>query len=241
MLQISQQDQVTSIQMCHGKVNAIDIEFSEALIAAIEEGEQSESVCLVIRSNTSNKVFSAGIDLKRLVAEPTSYSRNYLPSLIRLFERIYFCSKPTLAVVEGVAIAGGCVISAACTRRIGTPDAAFGMPNKKLDVPIPQLAPLILEEAVSGSVAHQLHSDQLFSSQQAIDCGLLKEIVHREQLAERILHHAKALSTQAFRARPRDEDQLVRFAQQDQKMIDIWCTVELRTRVSTYIESIGGR
>lgn len=240
MLQISHQDHVTSIQMCHGKVNAIDIEFSEALIAAIDAGEKSEATCLVIRSATHSKVFSAGIDLKRVVAEPPSYVREYLPSLIRLFERIYFCSKPTLAVVEGVAIAGGCVMSAACTRRIGTTAANFGMPNKKLDVPIPQLAPIILQEAVSGSAAQQLHSDRLFSSEQAFDCGLLDEIVH-EDLEERTTHHAKELASQAFSARHRDEKHMETLVKQDEQMIDVWTTVELRARVLAYINSIGTR
>ena len=238
MLRFRLHDEVTTIEIAHGKVNAIDIELSEALIDAISWAEESETRCLVIRSATSNKVFSAGIDLKRIVAEPTSYTKEYLPSLIRLFERIYFCSLPVLAVVEGVAIAGGCVMSAACTRRIGTPWAKFGMPNKKLDVPIPQLAPLILREAVPGPEAEQLHSEDLFSSQQAFQCGLLDEIVWEDELLEaRIANHTTELTASAFGPRSRDEQQLKRLEPLDQQMIETWCTSELRARISEYIES----
>lgn len=238
MLRFRLQDEITTIEMCHGKVNAIDIEFSEALIDAIAWAEESETRCLVLRSVTSNRVFSAGIDLKRIISEPISYTRDYLPSLIRLFERIYFCSKPILAVVEGVAIAGGCVISAACNRRIGTPWAKFGMPNKKLDVPIPQLAPIILREAVPGPESKELHSEQLFSSQQALECGLLDEIVWEEQLlASRIANHTNELIASAFVSRARDEAQLRSLEPLDQQMIDTWCSPELRARISKYIAS----
>ncbi len=241
MLQIIRNVHFAVLQMNHGKVNAMDLEFCDALNRELDALESSDIACLVFQSNTPRKIFSAGIDLKRILSEPPSYTRQYMPSMIRLFERIYFYTKPTLAVVEGVAIAGGCVMSAACSRRIGTPKAAFGMPNKKLDVPIPQLAPVILSSAAPPSVAKQLHEERLLSAEAARDCGFISEIVHESELPEAVQQQVNEISLASFQPRPRDEKQLQQFDFADQKMIDCWCTSELRERVSTYVKSIGTR
>lgn len=226
------------LQMNHGKVNAMDIEFCDALIEELDVLAKSDATCIAFQANTHNRVFSAGIDLKRILTESTEYTRQYMPRLIRLFEKVYYFPKPTLAIVEGVAIAGGCVMAAACSRRIGTEKAAFGMPNKTLDVPIPQLAPVILNSAVATPIARQLHSETLLTAEEARDYGLLAEILPSSDLPDAINRHVLEISQTPFTPRTKSEVQFAQFATKDQEMIESWCTTELRTRVSNYINSI---
>jgi enoyl-CoA hydratase len=238
MLTSVTQSEFSILEMQHGKVNAMDLEFCEALIKAIKAFEESDSTCLVIRSTTANRVFSAGIDLKRLTAEPPSYTREYFPALIQLFEQVYFCSKPTLAVIEGVAIAGGCVMAVACAARIGTGSAAFGMPNKKLDVPIPQIAPVILNSELPEPIAKSLHSESLYSAEEARECQLLSRLVEEDQLEQHIAIQARELASSAFVPNVRSPELLQSFQAADSEMIEAWCTDELRQRISKYVHSL---
>lgn len=233
------QADVTVLEMSHGKVNAMDLEFCLAMTDAIKSFEQSESRCLVMRSRTASRVFSAGIDLKRITTEPVSYTREYLPALIRLFEQVYFCSKPTLAVVEGVAIAGGCVMAAACSVRMGTKSASFGMPDQTLNVPIPQIAPVILRSAATPRAASELHATgRLMTAKSALECGLISELVPEDLLSATIMAQAASMSSVAFTAKRKDSVLLESFQPGDRAMVEAWCQDDLRSRVREYVESL---
>jgi 1,4-dihydroxy-2-naphthoyl-CoA synthase len=58
--------------------------------------------------------FSAGVDLQRLAGGRPEYAREHLPALSGMFLAIFDHPGPTLAAVNGHAIAGGCVMVAAC-------------------------------------------------------------------------------------------------------------------------------
>ena len=54
------------------------------------------------------KIFSAGVNLKRLSEGGADYIRQFLPALHRLYDAVFFHPKPVVAAINGHAIAGGC-------------------------------------------------------------------------------------------------------------------------------------
>ena len=76
------------------------------------------------------KAFSAGVDLVRLSEGGADYIRQFLPSLHKLYDAVFFHPKPVVAAVNGHAIAGGCVLAACADRRImARGRAASASPN----------------------------------------------------------------------------------------------------------------
>lgn len=220
----------------HGKVNGMDLDMCLAFCKRIEAFEKSAGKCLLIRATNPKKVFSAGIDLKWLIRSEIKCTEKFFPALIQMFESAFYCSKPTVAIVEGAAIAGGCVLASACSARIATENARFGMPTPKLKVPIPQIAHSILHSAAPADIADQLHAGSIYSADLALEHGLVREIVHPDSIETKATEIGMNL-IEGFQPNLRDLDQAARFKIADQQMIVAWCTDELRERVQHYIES----
>lgn len=107
--------------------NAVNAEVTQALEAAVDKLEKDPDVWVVIMTGAGGIVFTAGADLKDV-------ARGNLPSLIS--ERYGFAgfvhaarTKPWIAAVEGLALAGGCEIALACDMIVATSGGAFGLPE----------------------------------------------------------------------------------------------------------------
>lgn len=107
--------------------NAINGDVAEALEASIDRVEADGEIRAVVLTGAGGKAFSAGADLKEV-------SRGNLNKLMR--ERTGFGgfvhakrTKPWIAAVEGLALAGGCEIALACDMIVASAGGAFGLPE----------------------------------------------------------------------------------------------------------------
>ena len=138
---------VAVLTMSHGRANALDIEFCDALAARFLDLRKADAKAIVLTGQ--GRIFSAGVDLKRLSAGGAAYVRQFLPALHRLYEAAFFFPKPVVAAVNGHAIAGGCVLACCADRRImARQDARIGVTEILVGVPFPALAFEIVRFAV---------------------------------------------------------------------------------------------
>ena len=86
MLRLENQEPVARLVMNHGKVNVMDIEFCRELVQHLEILENDSSQVLILSGN--ERVFSAGIDLKRWLSESDDYIEPFLVELERVMERL---------------------------------------------------------------------------------------------------------------------------------------------------------
>src|SRR6185503_562333 len=107
---------VAVVTMVHGKANALDIEFCEAIATQFDKLRDASARAVVLTGQ--GRMFSAGVDLLRLSDGGAPYVRRFLPALHRLFEAVFFFPKPVVAAVNGHAIAGGCVLECCADKRI---------------------------------------------------------------------------------------------------------------------------
>jgi isohexenylglutaconyl-CoA hydratase len=136
-----------------GKRNALSDELVEALVALLERvGTDLEARALVISGAGGH--FCAGADFAGFLAlmqtapgqaeDPIArYNRGFGAML----ERVAALPVPTIAVVSGVAMGGGCGLAAACDRVIAADDATFAMPEVTLGVAPAQIAPFVVRRA----------------------------------------------------------------------------------------------
>jgi len=135
------------------KRNALSDTLVEALVALLERvGTDLEARALVISGAGGH--FCAGADFAGFLAlmqtapgqaeDPIArYNRGFGAML----ERVAALPVPTIAVVSGVAMGGGCGLAAACDRVIAAEDATFAMPEVTLGVAPAQIAPFVVRRA----------------------------------------------------------------------------------------------
>ena len=128
MLNIEELGDVTVLRLEHGRVNAMDVELLDALTAAVTATDRA---LLITGTGTA---FSAGVDLRRILDGGPTYVTDFLVALSRMFRAVFDHPRPTVAAVNGHAIAGGCVLALACdvrlmsAGRIGLVELAVGVP-----------------------------------------------------------------------------------------------------------------
>ena len=182
MLKFEEKENIFYLFMNHNKVNSLDIEFCQALIDKLKEVETSAAKAVVLTGN--EKVFSAGVDLLRLVKEDNQYLENFIEILSDLFIKLFTFSKPLIAAINGHAIAGGCIIACAADYRIMSDNkGTIGLPERRVGVPFPSIALEIVRFATLPRHFQKLiYSGVTFKPQEAFEVGLIDELAVAEEL-----------------------------------------------------------
>jgi methylglutaconyl-CoA hydratase len=187
--------------------NAMTPQMQEELIAAMEEANDDD--CRVVVFAGAGEAFCAGLDLSVLqgmndksVAEHTADAQR----IARLFRTLYEMSKPTIAVVQGAAIAGGAGLATICDFTLAVPGARFAYTEVRIGF-VPALVSAFLILQVGDKRARDLLlTGRLFSAEEAQRLGLVDEVVEVGRLTARTLELAgvlKANSPQSIAATKR--------------------------------------
>ncbi|MEM7454846.1 MAG: enoyl-CoA hydratase-related protein [Planctomycetota bacterium] len=193
MFEITEQDNITIVKMCHGKVNAMDIEFCDQMISTLHEfGEQRRP--LVLTGNRA--VFSAGVDLKRLIDETETYLDEFLDKMSEMFLTMFEYPAPTVAAINGAAIAGGCILASGCDYRIISPAGRIGIPELRIGVALPIVAIEIMRFVAAPQKFQQMISiGATWTGDGAVEAGLADETCDRKDQLELAVQKAGELAT----------------------------------------------
>ncbi len=126
--------------------NALSVDMSAAIDGVLDR-HATTPLPLVFRSATPG-MFVAGTDVASLKARTVEDSLGRINS--GLFQRIHDHPWPTVAVVDGAALGGGCELALACDFRITTGDASWGLPEVRLGI-IPSAGALTRLAALVGT------------------------------------------------------------------------------------------
>jgi len=208
------------------KRNAISFELVDELLKALAEVEKSDSRVLVITG--AGKALCAGLDLENLKAlAGKTHDENVKDSatMARLFRGIYEFPKPTIAAVNGAAIAGGTGIATMCDFTLAVPEAKFGYTEVRIG-----FVPAIVSSFLVMQVGHKIARDllltgRLFDAAEAHRIGLVNEVVALEKLMPR----ARELAAQLMENSPSS----VRLAK---KLINGFISAQLDQQIAQAVE-----
>jgi methylglutaconyl-CoA hydratase len=168
------------------KRNALSFQLLDEFTRALDEVEQSDSGVAIVTG--AGKAFCAGMDLEELKAlTGKSHSDNVEDSrkMATIFRRLYDFSKPTIAAVNGAAIAGGTGLATMCDFTLVVPEAKFGYTEVRIGF-VPAIVSSILVWQVGHKIARDLLlTGRLFDAQEAYRLGLINEVVEPERLISR--------------------------------------------------------
>ncbi|MCL6480795.1 MAG: enoyl-CoA hydratase/isomerase family protein [Firmicutes bacterium] len=176
------------------KRNAISAEMLEELPAALAELERS--AVRVVLLTGAGKAFCAGMDLEMLRAIATQSPEAHLADsqrMARLFLTLYEFPRPTIAAVNGPAIAGGCGLATLCDFVLAVPEAQFGYTEVRIGF-LPAIVSVFLRRQVGERVARDLLlTGRLLEAAEALRLGLINELVPAERLGDRARELASSL------------------------------------------------
>jgi enoyl-CoA hydratase/carnithine racemase len=109
--------------------NAMTFAMYEELHSLCERVDADDSVRVVVLRGAGGRAFVAGTDISQFLEFSSGEDGvRYEASIDRVVGRLEAVAKPTIALVDGVAMGSGLVLAAVCDLRICTPAARFGMP-----------------------------------------------------------------------------------------------------------------
>jgi enoyl-CoA hydratase len=230
--------------MAHGKANALDVEFCNALAETFGRLKDDAARAVVI-TGTGN-MFSAGVDLLRISAGGEAYVRQFLPALHRLYDTAFHLPKPLVAAVNGHAIAGGCVLACCADARIAARgNGRIGVTELLVGVPFPAMAFEVMRFAANPQhFSEMVLTGATYLNDDARTRGLVDEIVEPAELMDRATAKAKALaalSPTAFAATKQQIRQPVadRMAQHgkpvDDRAAQIWAAADTLQHIRDYV------
>lgn len=242
-----------------GKANAIGPEFLEGLDREIDRlpwvDADAPARPLLITGEGSS--FSAGLDLRTLI----EFDRPRLTAFVRRFHGVFLrvacLQRPTVAAVNGHAVAGGAILAAACDVRIGVDVVAgtgkaplLGVNEVVLGLPFPRSAAAILEHGLGGAQRALLWmlGGELVDPVRAQARGLLHAVVEAGELRKAAEAAALPLTAGTAAAvgavKGNLTRRLVRLAAEeavDDEFVDTWFSPGTQARLRQAVAGLRSR
>jgi len=177
------------------KRNAISYELIGDLIRALDEVNSSSARILILTG--AGKAFCSGLDLdnlKSLIGRTPEQNLEDSRTMVGLFRSLYEFPRPTIAAVNGAAIAGGTGLALLCDFTLAVPEAKFGYTEVRIGF-VPAIVSTFLLRQVGEKVARDLLlTGRIFDAAEALKMGLINEIVPPERLLDRARELAAQLA-----------------------------------------------
>lgn len=244
MIEFERDGEVAVLRLAHGPVNALDAELCDAVAARFRALATDPARAVVLAG--AGRAFSAGADLRRLVAEGEPYARRFVPALDGLYRSVFALGKPVVAAVGGHAIAGGAVLAAAADAVLmADGPARIGLPELVVGVPLPRTAVEVVRYAVGDQVARRLIvGAATHPPADALAMGLVDDVLPAEELLPAALERARALAssipadTFAFTKAQLRRDALARMDAAAEETVALWIRRASDGWTQRYLESV---
>lgn len=173
------------------------LDLSEAVLAA----DANPDVSVIAITGRGDKAFCAGADMKDMRERDSGKTTPYRSPLHRptrsLFEVLIDSRKPSLAIVNGPAIAGGFELALACDLRIAADSAYFAVPEARRGMGA-HFASVILPQMVPPGIAMEwLYTGRKVTVEEAERWGLVNRIVAYDRLMDEAMSFAGEIAASA--------------------------------------------
>ncbi|NUA32112.1 MULTISPECIES: enoyl-CoA hydratase/isomerase family protein [Cupriavidus] len=162
--------------------NALGTRASSELVDAFSRAALDPSVWVIALTGAGELAFCAGADLKELDEAARAGIPMALPMTgpnRNVFEVVLETPKPTIAVINGVALGAGCELALACDLRVAIEDASIGLPEARRGMGA-NFGSVLLPRLVPRSVAlEMLYTGRSLTAEEAYKVGLVSRVLPR--------------------------------------------------------------
>jgi enoyl-CoA hydratase len=177
--------------------NALNSRVRAEILAALDELRGDDSVRVVVFTGAGEKAFVAGADIAEF-AERTPLEQREAMTGRRVFDEIAAFPKPTLAMINGFCLGGGCELALACDVRMASDAAKLGQPEINLGI-IPggggtQRLPRVVG---TGQAMRLVLSGEIIDAAEALRIGLVDVVHPAAELRERLMDFARGIAAKS--------------------------------------------
>jgi len=237
MIEKERVDGILTLRLAHGKASAMDVELCGGIMDALAEAEGTDARAVILTGTGS--IFSAGVDLFRMTNEGAPYVDRFFPALRDSLHALFTFPKPIVAAVNGHAIAGGCLLAAACDYRLMSA-GRIGVPELLVGVPFPAVAIEILRFASGRDAQSLVYSGRTITPDEAKLVGLIDEVVAPDFLHTRADHVARELAAIDGRNFAITKKQLRGAVVGDSEVVKMWSSPEVHDHIRAYLAKTVG-
>src|SRR5215468_610184 len=176
--------------------NAMNAALLRGLGAAFDELDGRKDVRVVLVRG-EGPAFCSGMDLKEMEAQRGA-TGDPESGVVRILRRVEASRHPTIAVVHGDAIAGGCELALHCDLRVAADVARFGMPLARIGLVVPfPLAQKLVEIIGPAHTRHLLFTGRLIDARRAHAIGMVHDVVPAADVDRTAAQLARTLADNA--------------------------------------------
>ena len=163
--------------------NAVRPRTYEELTSAMHRAADDPEVGVVVLTGAGDKAFCSGGDIRDQQKRVPEVGRKHMRRLFALSSVMRMMDKPIIAKVRGFCVGGGNEINLFCDLTIASEDAKFGQTGPRVgSVPIWGACQLLARYVGERKAREMLYTCRLYTAQQAVDMGLINEVVKAEDL-----------------------------------------------------------
>ena len=164
------------------KSNSLNLKMLEEIVESVEQATNENIRVIVIRSNTGNKVWCAGLQIDQLPS-PEKDEVPYEYALEKALKAIEHFPGAVIGMIEGGVWGGGCELAFACDILIGTPRAGFAITPARIGAPYnPNQVNRVLQRVGSNIAMEMFFTAEMISADRAFELGILNHVVASEKI-----------------------------------------------------------
>ena len=167
--------------------NAISYDNWRQLNRIADELERDDDVKVVVLTGAGEKAFSAGADIKdfELYRNDSESAKSYAAAFDGAMDAVEALSKPTISMIKGFCVGGGCELTMATDIRVAADNSRFAIPVARLGILVGYREMRRLVNLVGpGNASYILLSARLLDADEALRVGLVDRVLPLDELQE---------------------------------------------------------
>ena len=166
------------------RMNALGFAMSESLHTALQNAVAANTRVLLVRG--TGKAFCAGADLKERRGMDAAQRAAHNSAINIFIQALASAPMPTIAVINGFALGGGCEVALACDMRLAASDAMIGLTETRVGAIPGAGATQRLPRQIGSALALELMlTGEPVTAARAAEMGLLNAAVPADLLDEK--------------------------------------------------------
>lgn len=219
---------VATVTLNRPKVlNAINGEMLQELQDVVRKIEEDKEVVVVVIDSSSERAFSAGIDVVYVKDFGVWEGRKIAKLLHETFRAVRTLEKPVIAAIDGYCLGAGLELALSCDILIATDRSQFGLPNIKVGIPAIVEAAILPQAIGIFGVKELCFTGEFWGAQKAERRGLLNSVVPSKELKKEVQRWVDVLASKSPLALATQKD-----------IINKWMTTDLETAIDFSINTV---